>query len=955
MYKSSELGFSNRCHFNREKHLSLETEKGNNFQKSGDIKSLIKRLLYLRRVNGEITEDDKKQVFADICEGFKSYGYKTEKTMRIHAEDAYRQVMRYVLCEKRMPAFTVSKRIEMAGIEVKVSPDMLYFYKDTDGADCIEVVRLRASKPTTKQTSKKLDEGANTNLELYSFIQYGKTFVPNGRQMKVKASFYFLRKNSDKPSDGKFDLDFFETIGGGNIVSIEDTVIGGGMTCIFGCTKGCEECEDCPYPQLCQHLADRTLLDAEYLPQLEGFLKGVEKKECTKEMCDKCDFKNVCSYNLPPRPLIKREKKGKLGDQNPTKAQEELMYFRKGIGRVNAVAGAGKTQYVTFNVATGIAEGKDPANYLLLTYTNVAAEEMRQRIATACEDFGLDVDLSKLKAETFNAFGEELIKDHYEELGYPVEPRLIDKIERSKIIVSLLDREYIEGLDYRNFDISTRYCKGANAMTSDIFERIKKSGYGTGDGITLQNELGMNKRFITNSDAYEELISLFYEFDSRLRDECLYEYADQINMMFSYLRKNPYYLEDMDIRYVIVDEFQDSTPAHIDFLKELKTCKGFEYMVVVGDDAQAIYSFQGGSPDYIINFSSYIGDNVTDILLAENFRSQKNIIDFANEVNGRNKNRVEKEMVATRPAGLPVSVNGFNTKEQEYGFIVDGVKEHIENGTPVEDIAILSATKDELLQIGTLLTKSNVEWVMMAPELYIENSRVIATIDLAKAIKNPKATALYLPFLNCLYENQLMGKDTKEIEQLIDDTKQRLYGIKKLPAAIQTKAFVEMVSEIDCDDEIFQKFVQKLTFRKDLEKINEYCVDFLVYGAKDTVRREHRYAGVVLSTAHSSKGLEWNVVYNTISKYYSGDTARSGIRAIEEKRRLLFVSATRAREELYITAKYEVDGSKKGDELYNHFLKECYDIVGKEFCPKQDAVVEQQAKAMLDADQPIAV
>lgn len=938
MIKAAELGRSHRCSFNRAKNLILESDKGTNFEKSNIIKDIIKKLLYIKRKR-EITDEDTTTMYQDLLTQFKEMGYQTDKTADLHSKDAYRQIMRYVKCETRNPIFPKSSIVEIDGMDVKVSPDLMFTYGDT-----IEIVKLKCSKPNIAQNSKKLDAGANTNLELYAMIQYGKQFVKQGYQATIKASFYYLRKNNDSANKDKmnFDLDFFEQKGANNIVSIEDKVIGGGNTCIFGCKPGCEECETCPYPELCANLSEFSCLDAAYLPLVDEFKKGVSKDECTQEMCEACDFKNVCSFNLPPLVIHKESKQKSIRDLSLTTAQEDAIYFRKGLCRINAGAGAGKTLVVALRVATMISEGIKPEEIMLLTFTNTGAEEMRERVKLYNEDFGNDVDVSLLRATTFNAFGDNIIKEHWSEMGFAEEPRLIDEVERCKVIISLLNDVVIDGLDYRNFDMATMTCKGALSITEKVFDIIKNKEINIGEGNKLSSELESDRRFISDSAAYDQLINLYYEYESILRDNCLYEYADQEKLIFEYIHKNPYFLEDMGIKHIIVDEFQDSSLSQLSLIKELRDTKNFESLMVVGDDSQAIFSFRDTTPEYIIKFFDIMGENGTDMYLLENHRSTPEIIGFANKINDINTFKVAKDLIATRPAGKPVSVRGFATKDEEYDYIVDGIKSHIAAGTKHEDIAFIGANKTELLYLGTLLSKEGIEWVMLSPEMFVENSRVIAAIELVKALENPRATKCILPYLNALYDNNLMELSTSEIRNLIEDMKEKLYGFRSMNEKIAIKLFLDMLGQISLEDEIYESFLEKLSYRKSIKELITYCKDFEKYGNKLTIRRQHDYAGVVLTTAHSSKGLEWPVVYNSITKYF-GERETKQKTAREEKRRLLFVSATRARDELYITGQYVAFG-KVGDRTYNHFLKECYDAVGQEFQPEEPKKEEVEEK-----------
>ena len=939
--KASELGKSHRCGFYREKNLFLNSESNLYFEKAIIIKDSIKALLKEKAKTGTLSEDVRKEVFEHLMETMSHMGYKTQKTARINAEDAYRQIMRYVLCETRTPLFTLPAVVDVCGMQVKVAPTMVFLTSDG-----VEVVKLSASKPKVTQKGRKLDDSANSNLELYAMIQYGKRYIKQGHEATVKASFYYLRKNTDKPSEGKFDLDFWDTASAGNVVSIEDRVIGGGFQCLFGCKPGCEDCENCMYPEMCAFLPEKSALDLAFEPQVDEFKKGIDKEECTDEMCAACDFRHVCNYNEPPIILNKEEKRRSIADLELTSTQEDAVYFRKGYARIIAGAGAGKTLVVALRVAMMLSEGIKPEEIIMMTFTKTGAGEMKERIAMYCDDLGVECDLEKLVVTTFNAFGDEIIKKFWEKLGFSEEPRLIDVIERSKVIVGLLDKELVPGVDYRNFDMNTMYVRGARSITSEAFSIIKKEEIGTGEEGRLRSAMGIDSRFVSDPQAYKILVDLYYEYDSILRENSLYEYEDQNKLVFEYLRKNPYFLEDMGIKHIIVDEFQDSNAEQVKLLKEFCDTKCFESLMTVGDDAQAIFSFQGGDPSIIINLFDILGVEGQDIFLVENHRSTKKIIEFANKVIAYNTVQVPKDLIATREEGKPVVVNGFVEAEDEYRYILEGIKSHLKDGAKLEDIAFIGRNKTELMKLGTLLTKENIQWVMLSPELYTENSRVVAAIELAKALNTPNATRCILPYLNCADRGELMSRPTSEIKALVDGMVDKLSYMKRSHSGLTD--FMSLLKSIDCDDEVYQAFLEKLSYRKSLDELVSYCVDFEKYGDKETYRRKSNYEGVVLTTAHSSKGLEWPVVYASISTFYGKyEQKLHAFAALEETRRLLFVSATRARDELYITGTYR-SGGNAAAPVYNKYLKECFDIAEKAFNPVQEI---EQAKLKKKAEQ----
>jgi ATP-dependent exoDNAse (exonuclease V) beta subunit len=192
-----------------------------------------------------------------------------------------------------------------------------------------------------------------------------------------------------------------------------------------------------------------------------------------------------------------------------------------------------------------------------------------------------------------------------------------------------------------------------------------------------------------------------------------------------------------------------------------------------------------------------------------------------------------------------------------------------------------------------------------------------------------------LVYVNAKIGGGLFEKTASEIEELIDEGKVEAALVDaKLPHE-KKELLMEILTAIDHnDDEIYQQFLETLS-RKSYEKIVEYCNDFLVFGTKNEARREHDYPGVVLTTCHSSKGLEWPVVYASLSQFDSEKKALhagsgASIRALEEVRRLLFVTATRARDELYVTGKYVAYG-KKGHYTYNQFLRDSYEANGQVF------------------------
>lgn len=844
-----------------------------------------------------------------------------QKIIEIH--DMKKLIMRYVDSETRKLKTAVSTDVEVSPeMKVTITPDYWFIDKTpitVDGevlADMtVELIKLKVGKKD--RTDKELAE----DIGLYAMLKEARTKVPVGKKAVVKASYYYLRRSDDSNGQKpKFLLNFWEP-GGGNTYTLSEDYVGGSTAPMAA--------------------------DVKMTGVIDAFVKGKEEEECSKTDCERCVLNTICNYSEPPIQIKKEKAATMLSSIKLTKSQEAAVNYREGIVRINAGAGAGKTTVVALRVASMLAEGVDPSKIFLTTFTNSGAEEMRTRINSYIQDFGLeDIDISSMTICTFNAYGNEVIKREYARMGFSAEPSVIDEIERSKIISNMLNEEDVPGLDYRHFQMESVYVRGALPMTKRVFDIIKKNQYGLGDVDNILADLDFSARFVTR-EAVERLIELFDKYDQMMRSENLIEFADQEVLLMQLLAEDPYYLDQFGYEHIIVDEFQDSNENQIKFLQMLSDLPTFQSLMVVGDDNQAIFAFRGTTPEYIINFNKYFpGRNVEDINLLENQRSKEMIIDFANKIAGLNTKRVIKTLIPTREGGSPVKVRGFIDKEDEQKFIVDGIEDKIKSGMAPEDIAYIAATKDELIKMADLLSEKGIPAVMMNPEPMLKNSRVMAAISFFKFMEDEADTKSAVTFLNASVGGGIKHLSESEIDDMVGDLQETILHIQEAEEKERTELLEETLKSIDHnDDEIYQAFLEKI-LSKPYYKLVDYVKDYEEFGEKEARRRDHSYPGVVLTTAHSSKGLEWPVVFNSISKYDSEEMHKSGaVDKVEEKRRLLFVSCTRARDELIVTGLYTAFGSAKAGYTYNQFLKECYDVAGMPF---EASTIEGLRKAKKD-------
>jgi len=899
-FKMYELRGSDACAKKRNFGLALSNSKDNVYKKAVAIKEAIHKM-----VKGEISTDD--EIDAVLDEGFNAIPYASDKQRELLRDEAKKTVKRYVKSENTAYLTDIiSAKIPVTNtMDVEVSPDFIRIIPENNAEDeklkspkMIEVIKIKTNKPDLTQLH------ANMDIGLYAMFLYAMRFLlPEDKDVIVSASYYYLYRNDDSFGDKPNFEEFYFAKGGGNVVSYSDQLSYG------------DKHEN-----------------KEIMEKIHEYETGIPEEECTKADCEHCMLYDMCKFTVAPTIVKKPLTAKSINDLLLTPKQEEAINYREGIVRINAGAGAGKTTVIAVRVAAMLLEGVNPEAIFLVTFSNTGAEEMRSRIKVMCEGFGVEPEVAeKVNIFTFNAFGNEIIKKDYAKVGFKSAPAVIDETERSSIIARLLNENFISGLNYRNFNGFGFGAKGAIDVAKDVFDICKKRQYGVSDYLSVAQEL----KYSVDHVALKAVIALFDKYDDELRKKCLIEFSDQMILLLELIHQDPYYMEQFKFEHIIVDEFQDSDQDQIEILNLLTETPTFKSLMVVGDDSQAIFSFRDTSPDYIINFDKYMRNQVIDTIdLVENHRSTPQIIDFANKINGLNTHRVFKDLVATRPDGKPVIVKGFLEKADEVKYVTDGIKERLAAGQQPETIAVIVSNNAEVDEMAGRLETEGIPVVTLSPLVLMDNSRVKAAMAFFRAYEDPTDTRDSLVYANATIGGGILGKPVEDMRSLNEQMMAEIQAIKDLDEEEAKKKILEMLMQIDSnEDEIYASFIEKIKNRS-VNGMLDYIRDFALYGKNTKRKREHTYPGVVVTTAHSSKGLEWSTVYNMISGYDKANMSRGSSRHasadVEEKRRLLFVSSTRARDELIVTARYVAFG-KKGAYTYNQFLIDSYGAVGQTF------------------------
>ena len=825
----------------------------------------------------------------------------TETTKQMQAKDDIRDIERYLHCEYRRPVINGHPVVDLCNTGFECQMDFMFkgyqtiktnkhkegrkWVYDEETVFVLEAVRLFTGKPTVKESSKILDTGISTRLELYVMLKamehIAKEEYP-GQQIMLRASYYCLQK--EREDDKKYSEEFFDGKGG-NVITLQS------------------------------YVDDMSNVDKTFEPQMKEFLKG---QSVSSEKCKTCRSRVLCEYYDAAEPLTEEERPKPVSLPILSPNQEKAASALEGNVRVIATAGSGKTTAMAYRIMNLLKAGVQPEKIGCFTFTNAGAGEMRDRIKGFCGLAGIDVDFDKMIISTIHSFGDSLLKQYYNLLGYSKPPVLINEIQKTKIIESILSESSpIEALidKYKNFYLDMFRAKGILELMKGYFSSIM-------EGMS-QDEFAEKTGFDTTT--VDSIYNMYMQYDKYKKDACLIEHSDQELGVLKLLRVKPDLFDEVGIEHISVDEYQDTSNVQFSIINEMRKAKCVKSLFIVGDDDQSIYGFRDANVELIKNFFEMIGENGLDVQLMENRRSTHNIVDFASTLISYNKNRIEKHPKSTNEEGEPVCVSAFASKEDEQEYIVDVIEDLIKNGRKDNEIAILAPTNAELMVYADMLKKRGIESVSINPEPILENPRVVGAVGLVKFMLNNSefnGTA----YINARDNGTAITKSDEEIRQEILNLQNEVKNIKNVTGLFEKFKALDQEE----NDEIYQSFLEDINTamedavkQENLHAVCEYVMDFERFGQKQTARKEKAYNGVVLSTMHSSKGKEWPVVFCSVTKMHGRDLKPEDI---DEKNRLLFVACTRAKKELYISGVAIAFSSAMQGDVENMFLAECIEV-----------------------------
>lgn len=620
--------------------------------------------------------------------------------------------------------------------------------------------------------------------------------------------------------------------------------------------------------------------------------------------------------------------------------QYEAVVNTEGPCLVIAGAGSGKTKVLTHKIAYLIDEkGVLPWNILAITFTNKAANEMKERIEGLVGDVAKDIWMG-----TFHSVCVRILRRFIDRIGFDSSFIIFDTSDQRTLIKACIKNIGLDDKMFTDRSVQSEISNAKNEMLEP-------------DQYTLR----------ANGDFRKEKIALVYEmYQKRLKENNAIDFDDIINYTIKILMDNPDVLEYYSdkFKYVLVDEYQDTNKSQFTLVTLLASKNG--NITVVGDNDQGIYSFRGADISNILNFErDFPGTKI--IKLEQNYRCTGNILKAANSVIKNNEVKYKKQLWTENDVGNLPKVYSAKNEYDEGTYIATQI-EHLrrEEKYNYSDFAILYRMNTQSRAIEEILRREGIPYKIIGGLKFYERKEIKDVISYLRLIQNPSDNISLKRVIN--EPKRGIGKTSLDnIEKLAEDTGISMYEIIKNAdqyglnrVFLNSREFVNVIEELrnKKDDikisELIKEILNKSGYTKALEEENtieaenriENLDEFLTVAiefedesaenklsdflegitlSSDIDNMEETDDSVTLMTLHSAKGLEFPVVFlvGMEEGIFPGYKSISEPKELEEERRLCYVGITRAKKNLFLTCSKQrtIFGSTSCNPI-SRFLKE---------------------------------
>jgi DNA helicase-2/ATP-dependent DNA helicase PcrA len=596
--------------------------------------------------------------------------------------------------------------------------------------------------------------------------------------------------------------------------------------------------------------------------------------------------------------------------------EDQLMPVKDidGPSLVIAGAGSGKTRVIVYRVANMIYQDIKPEEILMMTFTNKAAREMKDRIGTLIGN-----KVNGLTCGTYHHVGNLILRKYSHLVGL-------------KSNYTIMDQDDVKSL----LKMARLSVDGKNKLIpkEKVIQEIIS--------LSINTNLPIEHIIQTQFNAYilqvEVIVQIAREYMRLKLKSNVVDYDDILFYWRLILKKNENvrsYLSNK-YKYLLIDEYQDTNRLQSDIVSLMVGID--QNIMVVGDPNQSVYSWRGAEIDNILNFKNdYEGCSVYHV--AYNYRSTESVLNLANESINNNIKRSDLKLKAKNDIGMKPGIYNFPDSEAEASYVVQVISELIEEGIDLKDIAVLYRNHYFAKDVEIQLTKNNIPYELRSGVKFFDKKHIKDVISYVRINHNIQDEVSWHRTLQ-----QLEGVGDKTVKTIVDNLMVNEDNIREFIINEKEYKFVKRGKEnfipfmdmfrnsleVVTVQEIINNFLNghyenylKMNFDNyedrldDVKALIDYSFkydnieNFLedislleeVYGKDDTEEDKREKDKIVLSTIHRSKGLEWKYVFlisctegkfPSVKSLYSDDY-------LEEERRLFYVAVTRAERELYIS------------------------------------------------------
>ena len=626
--------------------------------------------------------------------------------------------------------------------------------------------------------------------------------------------------------------------------------------------------------------------------------------------------------------------------------QREAVLHTDGPLLILAGAGSGKTRVLTHRIAYLIDErGVNPWNILAITFTNKAAEEMRQRVDSLVS-FGAE----SIWVSTFHSACVRILRRFIDRLGYDNRFTIYDTDDQKTLMKEVC----------RKVDIDTKVYKERNLLAAVS---------------SAKNEMILPDEFVLNAGGdfgQLKIAKVYREYEAQLKANNALDFDDLLVKTVQLLETQPDVLEYYQerFRYIMVDEYQDTNTVQFRLVRLL--AGKYRNLCVVGDDDQSIYKFRGANIRNILDFEHEFPDAHV-VRLEQNYRSTGNILNAANGVIRNNRNRKEKTLWTDNGDGEKIQLRQFDTAFDEAEYIAEDIKKEVQEGASYNDSAVLYRTNAQSRLFEEKFIAMNIPYKIVGGINFYARREIkdllayLKTVDngqddlaVRRIINVPKrgiglttinriqesADERGIGFYEALLAPELIpgvGRSASKLDSFaalieyfkgqtekesITDLLREIIEKTGYVESLEAEDKVEAESRIENIDELVNKaaaYEEDCQDRGEEASLSGFLEEVALVADIDSLDEDQDY--VVLMTLHSAKGLEFPHVYlagmeDGLFPSYMTITSDDN-EDLEEERRLCYVGITRAEEKLTLTCarRRMVRGETQFNKM-SRFIKE---------------------------------